>query len=304
MNAPADFRQDSQDACRKDSRLDYCDVRGLCYAVRHWGPADAPVVFMLHGWMDSSPTFQFVVDALRSEWHVIAPDWRGYGRSQWLGRPYWFPDYYGDLDALLTHYSPAHPARLVGHSMGANIAAIYASARPQRVAQVVMLDFLGLMATDARDAPKQLAQWLENLDGAPALRTYPDHAALQRRLQSVNPRLTAERAAFLAREIGRVRDDGLVEMACDPWHRVPAPVLYRIEDQLACWGAIEAPVLMLTADDGFVHERFGNDPDERERRLAAFRNLQLATIADASHNLQHDQPEAVAAALERFLTRN
>jgi pimeloyl-ACP methyl ester carboxylesterase len=287
-----------------ESRLEFLDVRGLRYATRHWGPADAPVVFMLHGWMDSSATFQFLVEALKQEWHVIAPDWRGYGQSEWLGRPYWFPDYYGDLEVLVQHYSPEHPARLVGHSMGANIAAIYASARLQRVAQVVMLDFLGLMATEAKDAPRQLGKWLDHLHDAPELRAYPDHAALQRRMQSVNPRLTPERTEFLAKALSRVREDGKIEMACDPWHKVPAPILYRIDDQMACWHTIEAPVLMLVSDDGFVHERFGDDPAERERRLAVFRNLQVETITECSHNLQHDQPEKVAEALERFLRRD
>jgi pimeloyl-ACP methyl ester carboxylesterase len=287
-----------------ESRLEYLDVRGLRYATRHWGPADAPVVFMLHGWMDSSATFQFLVEALKQDWHVIAPDWRGYGQSEWLGRPYWFPDYYGDLEVLVQHYSPERPARLVGHSMGANIAAIYASARPQRVAQVVMLDFLGLMATEAKDAPQQLGKWLDHLHDAPELRAYPDHAALQRRMQSVNPRLTPDRTEFLAKELSRVREDGKIEMACDPWHKVPAPILYRIDDQMACWHAIEAPVLMLVSDDGFVHERFGDDPAERERRLAVFGNLQVETITECSHNLQHDQPEKVAAALERFMRRD
>jgi pimeloyl-ACP methyl ester carboxylesterase len=287
-----------------ESRTEQIDIRGLRYNIRHWGSVDAPAFFLLHGWMDSSPTFQFLVEALQHDWHVIAPDWRGYGQSEWLGRPYWFPDYYGDLDALLAHYSPDRPARLIGHSMGANIAAIYASARPQRVAQVAMLDFLGLMATDAKDAPKQLEQWLDHLPGAPALRLYPDHASLQRRMQAVNPRLTETKAAFLAQALSRVREDGKVEMACDPWHRVPSPMLYRIDDQMACWRAIKAPVLMLVADDGFVHERFGDDSAERERRLAAFANLQLTRIEDCSHNLQHDQPEKVAEVLERFLTRD
>jgi pimeloyl-ACP methyl ester carboxylesterase len=287
-----------------DSRLEFITVRGLRYAVRHWGADDAPAVFFLHGWMDSSPTFQFLVESLRADWHVIAPDWRGYGNSEWLGRPYWFPDYYGDLDALLRHYSPDRPARLVGHSMGANIAAVYASALPQRVARVAMLDFLGLMATDSKDAPKQLAQWLDHLGATPRLNTYADHPALLRRMQQINPRLTDEKAGYLARTLSRVQDDGRVQMACDPWHRVPAPILYRIDDQMAAWATIAAPVLMLISEDGFVRERFGDDPAERERRLAAFRNLQVETIADCGHNLQHDQPERVAEALERFLTRN
>ena len=287
-----------------DSRLDFLAVRGLRYAVRHWGPADAPPVFFLHGWMDSSPTFQFLVEALRQEWHVIAPDWRGYGDTEWLGRPYWFPDYYGDLDALLAHYSPDDPARLVGHSMGANIAAVYTSARPQRVAQVAMLDFLGLMATDPQDAPKQLGQWLDHLGATPRLNSYADHDALAKRMQQVNPRLSDEKAAYLARSLSRVLDDGRVQMACDPWHRVPAPILYRIDDQMAAWSAIAAPVLMLISEDGFVHERFGDNPAEQARRLAAFGNMQVETIADCGHNLQHDQPARVAEVLERFLTRS
>lgn len=287
-----------------ESRLEFLSIRGLRYAVRHWGDEGAPAVFFLHGWMDSSPTFQFLVASLREEWHVIAPDWRGYGNSEWLDRPYWFPDYYGDLDALLAHYSPDCPARLIGHSMGANIAAVYAAARPSRVARVAMLDFLGLPATEPKDAPKQLALWLDHLGATPRLNTYADHAALARRMQQVNRRLSDEKAAFLARALSRTLDDGRVQMACDPWHRVPAPTLYRIEDQLATWNAITAPVLMLLAEDGFVHERFGDHPAERQRRLAAFRTLQVETIADCSHNLQHDQPQAVAAALERFLGRD
>ena len=145
----------------KKSRTERIDIRGLRYNVRHWGPENAPAVFFLHGWMDCSPTFQFVVDALEKDWHVIAPDWRGYGESEWLLQPYWFPDYYADLDRLLEHYSPGKPARLVGHSMGANISATYAGVRPQRVAQLVMLDFLGLKPPPEADSPFQLRKWLD-----------------------------------------------------------------------------------------------------------------------------------------------
>src|SRR5574343_245177 len=144
----------------RPSRQESLALRGIHYNVRHWGPADGPAVFFLHGWMDSSATFQFVVDHLPPEWHIIAPDWRGYGASSWLGRPYWFPDYYADLDALLAHYSPQQPARLVGHSMGASVAASYAGARPARVAALAMLDFLGLLPSQPEASPGQLGTWL------------------------------------------------------------------------------------------------------------------------------------------------
>lgn len=276
-------------------------IRGLRYNIRRWGPVTAPVVFLLHGWMDASATFQFVVDALRREWRVIAPDWRGYGDSEWLGRPYWFPDYYADLDALLAHYSPDAPAQIVGHSMGANIVATYAALRPQRVARFAMLDFLGLKPTPEIDAPQQLGKWLDEIGGTPRLRSYRDHDQLARRLLAVNSRLTPERAAFLARFVGRQLPDGRVEMACDPWHKVASPTVYRADDAMATWRRVTAPVLMLHAEQGYVQQRFPRDGEEYQRRTGCFADLRIEWVADAGHNLQHDQPEAVAALLESFL---
>ena len=289
---------------RTPSTLERVPLRGLEYSVRRWGPADAPALFLLHGWMDSSPTFQFVVDALRQDWQVIAPDWRGFGGSTWLAQGYWFPDYYADLELLLAHYAPGQAVRLVGHSMGAAVAGVYAGLRPARVAQLVMMDFLGLKPPADADSPMLLRKWLDGQAQPPRLPVHEDHAALARRLQAVNPRLTAARAAFLARHVGRTRADGRVEMAGDPWHKLPSPFVYRIEDVMACWRLVTAPTLMLFAEHGYVNERFAAEPEALRRRLACFADHRVLTIADAGHNLQHDQPEAVAAALEAFLQRN
>lgn len=287
----------------KPSTTERITIRGLEYNVRRWGRAQAPQLFLLHGWMDSSPTFQFVVDALRQDWQVIAPDWRGFGGSTWLGHGYWFPDYYADLDALLDHYAQGQPARLVGHSMGAAVAGVYAGLRPGRVAQLVMMDFLGLKPPPEAEAPVLLDKWLDAQARPPRLPTHADHAAFVRRLRAVNPRLAPDKAAFLAAHVGRMAGDGRVEMACDPWHKVPSPFVYRIEDVMACWRQVTAPTLMVIAEQGYVTERFGDDAAELRRRLDCFADHRVVTIADAGHNLQHDQPEQVAAALETFLSR-
>lgn len=285
-----------------ESRCEELDVHGLRYNVRRWGDPDAPLVFFLHGWMDASPTFQFVVEALKLEWHVVAPDWRGFGATAWLGKPYWFPDYYADLDVLLAHYSPGRPARLVGHSMGANVASNYAALRPESVAQVAMLDFLGLPSTNPEEAAPRLRAWLDGFTRDPRMRVHDDHDAFARRLVQANPKLAPEQAAFLSRHLGRTRDDGRVEMAADAWHKMRSPTLYRIEEAMESWRAVNAPVLMLIADQGYVHDRL--DAGEYQRRLACFRNARVVTIRDSRHNVQHDQPEQVAAALEEFLTRD
>lgn len=115
-----------------DSR--YLTVRALRYHVRAWGRADAPVLVWLHGWMDVSATFQFVIDALRGDWRSCAPDWRGFGLTQAaLADCYWFPDYLADLEFVLDALAPSAPVVLIGHSMGGNVALLYAGIRPQRV---------------------------------------------------------------------------------------------------------------------------------------------------------------------------
>jgi pimeloyl-ACP methyl ester carboxylesterase len=289
------------------SRTETLDLRGTRYNVRHWemqrGDAGAaPMLFMLHGRMDSSPTFQFVVDALRRSWHVVAPDWRGYGGSSWSSEPYWYYDYYADLDRLLAHYSPEQPARLVGHSMGANIASIYAAAKPERVSHLVMLDFLGL-PTPSEGPTTVLRTWLDAAAGEPRLRPFPSTTAMAQQMLKANPRLTAPRADFLARATSRPHDDGSVERACDPWHNLPSPMVYRVDEVLETWRCVTAPVLLLVADDGYVQQRFGGDPAETGRRRACFADHELETISNCGHSMQHDQPEALAAAIEAFLDR-
>ncbi|MCX8006223.1 MAG: alpha/beta fold hydrolase, partial [Burkholderiaceae bacterium] len=98
----------------KPSRSRFLEIRALRYHLREWGPAEAPLLVMLHGWMDVSASFQFVVDALRGEWHVVAPDWRGYGLTDRARADcYWFPDYLADLEFVLDAVSPGEPAVLI-----------------------------------------------------------------------------------------------------------------------------------------------------------------------------------------------
>ncbi|MER2553058.1 MAG: alpha/beta hydrolase, partial [Thauera sp.] len=153
------------------------------------------------------------------------------------------------------------------------------------------------------DAPQQLGRWLDAQLAPPPARIYADRAALAERLRAVNPRLTPARAEFLCRHLGRVRADGQVEIAGDPWHKIPSPAVYRIEDAMACWRRVRASALMLVSGQGYVLDRFGDEPDELQRRLDCFADVRVVTVADAGHNLQHDQPEQVAQALDDFLTR-
>ena len=139
----------------KPSHSQFHTIRNLRYHVRCWGEAGAPQLFLLHGWMDVSASFQFLVDSFARDWQVIAPDWRGFGLSEWARDGYWFPDYYADLDALLEIYQPDTAVNLLGHSMGGNVACTYAGIRPQRVAKLVSLEGFGASRMQAGEAPQR-----------------------------------------------------------------------------------------------------------------------------------------------------
>jgi pimeloyl-ACP methyl ester carboxylesterase len=279
----------------------FFDIRGLRYHVRHWRGEPARRMVLLHGWMDVSASFQFLVDAFRTEWDVYAPDWRGYGLSQWSGADsYWFPDYMGDLDALLDQIQPDHPLNLVGHSLGGNVAGLYAGVRPGRVAKFVNLEGFGMPATKAEQAPRRYARWMDELRVAPKLRTYPDYAALADRMQRNNVRLTRDRAEFLARHWGNESEDG-VTLRSDPAHKLVNANLYRVDEAFACWKQVTAPVLWVDAEDSETLKRIGLSAEEHASRRGAFRDLQYVTVPNAGHMLHHDQPERVAQLIEQFL---
>ncbi|WP_250499640.1 alpha/beta hydrolase [Caballeronia sp. GAWG1-5s-s] len=291
----------------KESRSEFVDARGVRLHVRRWGSPDAPMLFMLHGWMDVAASFQFVVDALAGDWQVLAPDARGFGLSDWPvaqkgGGHYYFPDYLADLDALLDHYAPTDRVDLVGHSMGANVALLYAGARPARVRRVVDLEGFGLPATRPSQAAGALTRWLDDLRAPPPLRPYASLDEVADRLIRTNPRLARSRARFLAQHWSRQEADGAFHLLADPAHKLRSPVLYRLDEVMAVWSRVQAKVLHVEAEGSPTLASFaGSIPiAEFKTRFAAFPDWREEIVGDAGHMIHHDQPERIAALIESF----
>lgn len=290
------------------SRSEFLTIRGLRTHVRHWGREGAPKLFMAHGWMDMSASFQFVVDALQGDWHVIAHDWRGFGLTERSGHDtYWFPDYFADLEAILDHYSPHEPVNLLGHSMGGNIVSVYAGVRPERIAKLINLEGFGLPATSPAQAPGRYAKWLDEVKIPPAMRGYATLEEVAARLQKTNPRLPAQRAAFLAQHWSAQNAQGEWEILGDPAHKMSSPLLYQVEEVLACWRRITAPVLWVEAEHTDMWRWMGPKEEARhevDRRLAQLAKVTPRMMPDAGHMLHHDQPEVLARMIEDFLANN
>lgn len=295
---------------RRPSHSEFLPIRGWRYHLRHWGTPDAsrPPLVLVHGWMDVSASYQFTVDALQQERRIIAPDWRGFGlTSSAQADHYFFADYLADLDLLLDHYAPGEAIDLVGHSMGGNVAMMYAGVRPERVRKLVNLEGFGLPATRPAQAPTRYAQWIDEIkqlhQGNKDLKTYDSADGVARRLMKTNPRLSEDKAQWLAQHWARPNAQGLWEILGDPAHKITSAQLYRVDEALAIYERITAPVLAIEASGDSLGQWWNGryTLDEYHQRLTHVRNCRTAVVADAGHMLHHDQPEQVAQLMEQFL---
>ena len=295
---------------KKAPRSEFVPIRNLKYHVLVWGnPAPGKVpLLMVHGWMDVAASYQFVVDAFAQDHYVIAPDWRGYGLTESPEADnYWFPDYLADLDFLIDHYSPDAPVNLVGHSMGGNVAMLYAGSRPQRVRRLVNLEGFGMGATRPAQAPTRYAKWMDELKalhrGELALKPYESVSGVARRLMKTNKRLTQDKADWLARHWAKPDAAGMWRILGDPAHKITNAQLYRVDEVLEIYKSITAPTLAVEASDDSLSQWWQGKYTlaQYHERLRSVPKVRTAPVEDAGHMLHHDQPEQLAQLIESFL---
>lgn len=286
---------------RITGRSVFHELRGVRYHVSEWGNADNPLLVVLHGWGDCGWSFQFLVDELREAWFVVAPDWRGFGQSRNHAQNYWFPDYVADLDALLNIYQANLPIRLLGHSMGANVAGLYAGSFPERVSAFVNVEGFGLAESDPANAPANYRRWIEEGRSIPAYKTYADFAELAERIVRRSPTMAGDKAMFIAQCWAFRNNSGVVTLRADPAHKLPSAIQYRRAEALACWSKVTAPVLLVVGEDTSFRDAAKTwlDTDTIGKH---FPNTETTIIPGAGHMVHFEQPARLAAAMEAFFT--
>jgi pimeloyl-ACP methyl ester carboxylesterase len=271
--------------------------QGLRLHYADWGHASAPPLFLVHGGGDQCRSWDWVARSLQPHFHVMAPDMRGHGDSEWAkGSSYSLSDYVYDLTGLIRFAAAEQPA-IVAHSMGGMIALAYAGTFPDRVSRLAVLDGMFLPGPSAKPIARQMVEWIAQLDKlaerkARCFRSI--HEAAERILQH-NARLTQDQALHLATHGVRKNADGSFGWKFDPYQRARAPYRLSGDHYTELWSEITCPTLLMRGSESFL-------PDPAASGLLAhLGHAELRTITGAGHWLHHDKLDVVLRELRRFL---
>ena len=290
----------SYDTVGPTSRVFFSQRLRLHYV--DWGNPSAPPLVLLHGGRDHCRNWDWVAERLRSEWHIIAPDLRGHGDSQWSADGFYaMPGYIYDL-AQLIHQQKLAPVAIVAHSLGGNIALRYAGLYPEMVDKLVAIEGLGpspklTIERAAVPIAERMRKWIE-LERALAGRLPRRYASLEEafaRMQEANKHLTPEQARHLTQHGVNQNEDGTYSWKFDNYVRVWPP--YDMPDGALedIWGRITCPTLLV-----YGAESWSSNPLD-DGRAAHFKNAQVTLFENAGHWVHHDQLDKFLALVRSFL---
>ncbi len=267
-----------------------------------WGNQDAPPMLLIHGGRDHCRNWDWVAEEFRKDYHIIAPDLRGHGDSQWMiGGAYSINDYVYDIAQLL-HQTKMTPLTIIGHSLGGNLALRYTGLYPDNVKKVVAIEGMGPPPSFTAQMAEQtnlqrVRTWIGELRDASGRmpRRYASVEEAYERMQKENPHLSPERAYHLTVHGVNQNEDGSYSWKFDNYVRVFAPRPPETEELQEIWSAITCPTLLFRGT-----ESWATDP-LKDGRAAFFKNVRVENIEGAGHWVHHDRLEEFLRLTREFL---
>jgi len=257
---------------------------------------------LLHGGRDHCRNWDWTAAALRDDWHIIAPDLRGHGDSQWSADgSYTMAGYIYDL-AQLVHQQQLAPVTIVAHSLGGNIALRYAGIYPEAVAKLVAIEGLGpsaraLATHRSKTIAERMDEWIREVRGLAGRlpRRYASIEDAFRRMQEENPHLSAEQARHLTSHGVNQNEDGTYSWKFDNYVRAWFPYDMSSRDIQAIWSRVVFRTLLLYGEES----RAGNPADDGRDR--PFRHATSIGVEGAGHWLHHDRLDEFLRIVREFL---
>ena len=270
------------------------NIRGLRICLCTWGPEEGPVVLCLHGILEQGAAWSEVAIRLAQKgYRVIAPDLRGHGRSDRVGKggSYNLIDFLGDIDAIVENLA-GKAFILVGHSLGSVLGAVFATIRPQRIKNIVLVETILPTASEDEDedTTTRLTNQLNYLASPPEHPVFPNVEAAAERLLKATPAIAKSLAILLAERITEPCEGG-VRWRWEPLLRTRAGIgLNGIgrSRYLNLLKKITVPITLVYGDKSNFNRK-----EDLNKQQEAMPNAQRVVVS-GGHNLPLEAPSALA----------
>ncbi|MCZ6869383.1 MAG: alpha/beta hydrolase [Gammaproteobacteria bacterium] len=265
-----------------------------------WGTESAPPMLLIHGTRDHGHNWEWVAQALRTDYHIVAPDLRGHGDSEWaVGGSYSTTEYVYDI-AQLIHQTKLAPITIIAHSLGGGLALKYAGIYPENVTKLVVIEGMGGPPSWYRSTQPvhtRMRNWIESMRKLSGRipRRYTSLEGAYHRMEEVNSHLDPERARHLTIHGANQNEDGTFSWKFDNYTRSMSPFDMPHDDATSLWENIRCPILMISGSEGFGR-RVGHDDV-----LKPFKDARHVVIDDAGHWVHHDQLDEFVKVTRAFL---
>ena len=267
-----------------------------------WGNREAPPLLLVHGGRDHCRNWDWVAQRLRKDYHIIAPDLRGHGDSEWAATgQYPMAGYIYDL-AQLIHQQKLSPVTIIAHSLGGNISLRYTGIYPETVKRLVAIEGLGpspkVMAERAGNSiGERMRKWIESQRGLSGRlpKRYPTLEDAFKRMYEENKHLTLEQARHLTLHGVNQNEDGTYSWKFDNYVRAFPPYDMRQRETEELWASITCPTLLV-----YGKESWASNPEE-DGRIEHFKNATAVSVEKAGHWVHHDQLEIFMSLVEDHL---
>ena len=268
-----------------------------------WGNRQAPPLLLVHGGRDHCRNWDWVANELRYDYHIIAPDLRGHGDSEWLrGSVYRMQDYVYDL-AQLIHRLGLAPVTIVSHSLGGQISLAYSGIYPENVNKIVAIEGLGpsprrIEEREQTSPDTRMRKWIDDLRGIAGRvpRRYATLDEAYQRMHEANKHLSAGKARHLTVHGVHQNEDGTYSWKFDNYVHADRPFGMEAGDNAHLWGRITCPTMLVYGEDSWA-----SNPVE-DGRAEYFKTAEIVRIPKASHWVHHDQLGVFMGHVRRFLS--
>jgi pimeloyl-ACP methyl ester carboxylesterase len=267
----------------------------LRLTAKQWGPNSGSPVIGLHGWLDNANTFDRLAPLL-PDMNLVSLDLPGHGMSDHrpAGMRYHYTDYLDDVMAAADALK-WQQFILMGHSMGSGIGCLAASAFPDRITSLILIEGIGAVTGDLDEVPGCLRRSVEAMIPKSSERPGTCHdMAVLIRARAAAGNISRDSAEKLVRRAVK-RSGDVFSWRSDQRLRRPYPQYFTNEVMLAFLRNIIAPVLLITAKNGTLRKRH-----YFQSRCDAVKDLQIVMLP-GHHHLHLDNPDPVAKAINKFL---